>query len=117
MVDHSLEFAILVTSYNNEKWVDRNLDSIVQQRYTNKYHIICLDDGSTDRTGKLMDEYVEKHQLRSSFLHIIHNKVRVGSALENIYNIIHSEIADHKIVVLVDGDDALSFNAALERLE
>lgn len=112
-----VEFVILVTSYNNEKYVTRNLDSIVKQRSTNPYQIIIVEDGSTDRTGQLMDDYVKKHKLPESFIKIIHNKVRVGSALENIHTTIHKHIPDHKVVVCCDGDDTLSFNGVLERLE
>lgn len=112
-----IEFVILVTSYNNEKFARRNLDSLIHQRSTLPYQIICVDDGSSDRTGKIMDEYVKEHTLSESFIKIIHNKERVGSALENIYNTVHNHIPDHKIVVCVDGDDTLSMNGVLERLE
>lgn len=112
-----IEFVILVTSYNNEKYARRNLDSLIHQRSTFPYQIICVDDGSSDRTGAIMDEYVKENKLSDSFIKIIHNKVRVGSALENIYNTVHTHIPDHKIVVCCDGDDTLSFNGVLERLE
>lgn len=109
-----LEFVILVTSYNNEKYVQRNLDSLVNQQSQFPYQIICVNDCSSDATGRLMDEYAA--QFPSTFLKIIHNTKRVGSALENIYNVVHS-LADHKIVVCVDGDDTLAHNHVLQRLE
>ncbi len=112
-----VEFVVLVTSFNNEKYVQRNLDSIICQRSSQPFQIISVDDGSSDRTGQLMDEYAQEHNLPESFLTIIHNKVRVGSALENIYNTVHHHIPDHKIVVCIDGDDTLSFSGVLERLE
>lgn len=115
--DNSPEFVILITSYNNEKYARRNLDSVIKQRSSKPYQILVIEDGSTDRTGKIMDDYVKEHKLSESFIKIIHNKERVGSALENIYNSVHNLIPDHKIVVCIDGDDTLSFNGVLERLE
>ncbi len=111
------EFVILVTSFNNEKYAERNLDSIVNQRSTKPYQIICVDDGSSDRTGEIMDTYAERHGYDKSFLTVIHNKKQVGSALENIYNTVHNHIADDKVVVCIDGDDTLSFSGVLKRLE
>jgi glycosyltransferase involved in cell wall biosynthesis len=114
---HDIEFVILVTSYNNEKYVTRNLDSIVCQRSSKPFQIICVNDGSSDRTGQLMDDYAKSHGLTEPFLKIIHNKKRFGSALENIYNTVHTMIPDNKIVVCIDGDDTLSFGGVLARLE
>lgn len=111
------EFVILITSFNNEKYAERNLDSVVHQRSSNPYQIIIVEDGSTDRTGEIMDTYVRRNDLPESFIKIIHNKKRVGSALGNIYNAIHTYIPDHKVVVCIDGDDFAAHNGVLERLE
>ncbi len=111
------EFVILVTSYNNEKYVERNLDSLMHQRSSLPYSIICVNDGSSDHTGELMDAYGKKHSLDETFYRVVHNKKRTGSALENIYNTVHAMIPDPKIVVCVDGDDTLSCKGVLERLE
>ena len=96
-----VEFVILITSYNNEKYARRNLDSVVNQRSSKPYQILVIDDGSTDATGKIMDKYVKKHKLSSSFIRIIHNTQRVGSALENIYNAVHTYIDDNKVVCML----------------
>ncbi len=111
------EFVIIVTSYNNERYVKRNFDSIVCQRSTVPFQIIAVDDCSTDRTGQFMDDYKREHNCTDSFLTIIHNNKRSGSALENIYNTVHTMIPDNKVVVCIDGDDTISFSGVLERLE
>ena len=111
-----IEFVIVVPSYNNEKYARRNLDSLIRQKNTHPYSIICVNDCSTDKTGTIMDEYAREHNLPSTFLKIIHNNERKG-ALANIYNTIHDNCKDHQIVVLVDGDDALAHNGVLARLE
>ena len=112
-----VEFVILVTSYNNERYARRNLDSLIHQYSSKPYQILIIEDGSPDSTGKIMDDYVKEHKLSSSFIKVVHNQQRVGSALENIYNAIHTYIPNHKVVVCCDGDDTLSCNRVLERLE
>jgi glycosyltransferase involved in cell wall biosynthesis len=47
-----LRFCIVVNSYDNARrgLIYRNLNSILQQNYTN-YHVVYTDDASTDNTG------------------------------------------------------------------
>jgi len=48
--------SIIVPVYNVEKYLKRCLDSLISQSY--KYlEILCVDDGSTDLSGKILDEY------------------------------------------------------------
>jgi glycosyltransferase involved in cell wall biosynthesis len=109
-----VEFVIFVPSYNNEKWAIQNLQSICYQQSSKPYQVICVNDCSTDQTGQLMEEFVKSNHLES-MVTIIHNKDRVGGGA-NHYNVIHS-IPDHKVVVCVDGDDLLTTNHVLLRLE
>ena len=112
---NTIEFVILITSYNNEKWAKDNLKSVCHQKSSHPYQVICINDCSTDKTKDSMDKYVRKHNLES-FVTIIHNEKRVG-AMENVYNAIHSYIPDYKVVVQVDGDDTLAHNEVLLELE
>lgn len=111
------DFVILVASYNNEAYVEKNLQSLIGQRSSKPYKIIYIDDCSTDATGRLVDEFVERHALSSSFIEVVHNTKRMGTALENIYRTVHTRISDDAVVVSVDGDDMLSHKGVLERLE
>ena len=51
------KISILVPCCNVEKYIRECLDSIKNQTYSN-LEIICINDGSTDNTGKIIDEYV-----------------------------------------------------------
>ncbi|MCD6460431.1 glycosyltransferase family 2 protein, partial [bacterium] len=48
--------SIIIPVYNNESTIEETLNSIVSQTYTN-YEVIICDDGSTDSTSKIIEEY------------------------------------------------------------
>lgn len=105
-------FVIIVPSYNNSRFVERNLQSIFAQRYTN-YRIIYIDDHSTDQTYDLAKALIAQlGQAKRTTL--IRNSTNVG-ALANLYRAIHSCLGE-EIVLLVDGDDCLAHEEVLSTL-
>lgn len=65
----SLLISVVVPIYNVEHYLERCLDSIISQTYTN-LEIILVDDGSTDRSGAIADAYAAK----DSRVKVIHQK-------------------------------------------
>ena len=59
--------SIVVPVYNSEKTIDRCIKSILNQTYS-AVEIILIDDGSTDGSGKICDEY-EKTDNRITVIH------------------------------------------------
>lgn len=111
--DGTKHFVILVASYNNAQWCQKNLDTIFAQRYDN-YEVIYIDDCSTDNTGDLVEKYIQEHNLERKVT-FIRNKTRLGGALENHYRACHS-CKDEDVIVVVDGDDFLAHNNVLSYL-
>ena len=53
------KISIIVPVYNVEAYLYKCVDSIINQTYKN-LEIILIDDGSTDSSGKICDEYAQK---------------------------------------------------------
>jgi glycosyltransferase involved in cell wall biosynthesis len=92
---------VVIPSYNNSQWYERNLDSVFMQEYDN-YHVIYLDDVSPDSTADLVEQYLASRGIAQRCT-LIKNTTRVG-ALLNLYRAIHA-CPDDSIIVTLDGDD------------
>lgn len=106
------KFVIVIPSYKNSKWCERNIQSCINQNYK-KYRVLFIDDNSPDDTYDKVLAVVNKSDKKDKFS-IVKNTTRVG-ALENLYNMIHS-CDDNEIVLTLDGDDWLSDENVLNKL-
>lgn len=55
----NLKASIIIPVYQAEKYIRRCLDSVVNQTYK-EFEVVIIDDGSTDRSGAICDEYAAK---------------------------------------------------------
>lgn len=62
--------SIIVPVYNGERKIDRCIKSILNQTI-DSYEIICINDGSTDRTAEILEGYVEQY---SDIVKVIHTE-------------------------------------------
>lgn len=67
MNDNSKLISIIVPVYNVEEYLNDCIDSILAQTYTN-FELILVDDGSTDGSRDICDQYAEK-ELRVKVIH------------------------------------------------
>lgn len=68
---------VIIPVYNVEKYINKCLESIINQTYKN-LEIILVDDGSTDNSSYLCDEW----QKKDSRITVIHKKMVVYQMLE-----------------------------------
>lgn len=105
-----LPIVVIIPSYNNEQYVQKNLDSVCCQHYANLENIIYINDASTDQTGFLVDEYVRNSPMRDKFI-VMHNEYN-RKALMNIYTAAHM-CDDNALIVVLDGDDEFAHDHVL----
>lgn len=103
---------IVAASYNNSRYFVNHLNSIFGQQYDN-YHVIYIDDCSTDGTYPLVKRYIERRGMQDKVL-LIHNKERHG-ALYNQYHAIQ-QCKDTDLIVNLDADDWFASNDVLKYL-
>ena len=106
------KFVIVIPSYKNEKWAEKNILSALNQNYSN-FRIIYTDDCSPDSTFEKVSSIVASHKNKEKTT-LIKNNIRKG-ALENLYNMIYS-CEDEEIIITLDGDDWLYDNEVLSKL-
>ncbi len=104
---------VLITSYNNGRWVDKNVLSALQQDYTH-YRVIYIDDESTDGTVRRVEDLVRLHKNKNNFT-LIRNAKRKG-ALANIHYAVHNLCENDAIIVSLDGDDWFFDNQVLKKI-
>ncbi len=93
---------IIVPAHNEEKYLERCVESVESQNYDKKIHIIIVDDGSTDRTGKVADLLSKKY----GNIKVIHQK-NMGKAksLNRALKYVKTDI-----VGFIDADSYMSKN-------
>lgn len=53
------KISVIVPVYNVEKYLQRCIESILSQTFTD-FEVLLIDDGSNDRSGEICDEYAKK---------------------------------------------------------
>lgn len=95
--------SIIVAVYNIEKYIQKCVESLIEQDCNPSYYeIILVDDGSADRSGELCDAY----QKRNSNIRVIHKK---NGGLSDARNV-GLENAEGRYILFVDGDDYIQKN-------
>ena len=90
--------SIIVPIYNTEKYLDSCIQSVLRQTYTN-WELILIDDGSTDKSGRIAEEY----GFADERITVFHQK-NLGVSLARNQGI---DEATGNYVVFLDADDEL----------
>ena len=98
-----MKFSVLIPVYNTEKYLDECIQSVLNQTYQN-FEIILVDDGSTDSSGAICNQYLADYP---KIIEVIHqdNQGQLASRL----NAIRESSGDY--CIFTDADDLLAENA------
>lgn len=99
--------SVIIPVYNSEKFLYRCLDSVVKQSYTN-LQIICIDDGSTDNSNSILQNYAIKDNRV-----FVYRQDNQGAGAARNLGIMK---AKGKYIVFLDPDDFYPDNKVLEDL-
>lgn len=94
--------SVIIPVYNAGKYLRECLDSVINQTHK-AIQIIAVNDGSTDDSGKILDEYAENHKN----IKVFHTENRGVCAARNM----GLDNADGEWIMFVDADDYLALNA------
>ena len=104
--------SIIIPVFNVDKYIGKTIEKLLNQTYLN-IEILLIDDGSTDKSGKICDLYAEKYNK----IKVFHQKNKGVSSARNL----GINNAKGKYIIFVDADDislVLSFtNTNDERIE
>lgn len=95
-----IELSIIVAIYNVEDYIDKCLDSLCNQSVDNGYQVVCVNDGSTDKSRDIILKYVNADKR-----FILLDKKNGGLSDARNHGLKH---IDSKYVSFVDGDDYVS---------
>ena len=88
--------SIIIPVYNGEKYIRQCLDSVINQTYA-EIEIICIDDGSTDNTPAILEEYAA----RDDRFVIVHQENKFAGVARNK----GIDVAKGNYLYFLDADD------------
>ena len=88
--------SLVIPVYNVEKYLDKCMESVLAQTYDN-FEVILVDDGSTDNSGKMCDEYAQKDSRIT-----VYHKPNGGLSDARNFGVEH---CNGELVSFIDSDD------------
>jgi len=107
LIENQPLLTVIIPCYNVELYVDKCISSIVNQTYPN-LEILLINDGSTDSTGKICDEW----QKRDPRIRVIH-KQNEGSSFARRTGVDNTTA---EYITFVDSDDWIDANMYTEMM-
>lgn len=109
--NHERLITIVVPIYNVDKYVTKSIDSILKAvNYITNYEILLINDGSTDKSKEIIEEYEKKYP---KIIRVINQK---NKGLGNVRNVALKQ-AKGKYIASIDSDDTINENFFKEAME
>lgn len=102
------KISVIVPVYNAEKYLDRCIQSVLQQTYPN-WELILIDDGSKDESGSIADQYKQTEDR----IRVIHQQNAGVSTARNQ----GLDMATGNYIAFLDADDELTTDCLKKLIE
>lgn len=103
-----MDISVVIPVYNTEKYLRKCIDSVINQQKVSK-EIILVDDGSSDSSGSICEEY----SLKYPYIYTIHIKNSGPATAKNI-GLMH---AKGNYISFTDSDDELESTMFFEMID
>ena len=102
MKHNSIEVSVICITYNQEKYLETAIESILSQKTDFTYEIIVHEDVSNDGTREIIQSYMKEHPA-----HIIgiFEKKNQYSQGKDFFSALVTDVAKGKYIALCEGDD------------
>ncbi len=97
-----MKYSIIIPVFNAEKYLNKCLDSVLNQTYDN-YEVIIINDGSTDKSEKIINQYILKYKDKIKYFY------KENSGVSDTRNFGISKVSG-EYFTFVDSDDYVDTN-------
>ena len=99
----SPKISVIIPVYNVENYLEETLNSVTNQTFFENIEILLVDDGSTDASGKIVDEYASNYDNVHAF-----HKENEGQCVARNFALSHVE---GEYIHFMDSDDLIKYDA------
>ena len=104
------KFSVIVPNYNNADWINKTIESVLNQTYTN-WEMYIIDDMSTDKSIEVIESY------KDTRITLIKNEIKLYNGGSRNVGILKAKKSNPDgYLLFIDSDDWLANNQVLERL-
>ncbi|MCI3938003.1 glycosyltransferase [Chryseobacterium aahli] len=110
--DESLVVAVYMITYNQDKYIEKAIESVINQKTNFKFKLFVGEDCSTDNTREICLKLAEKYPEK---IHLVIMQRNIGASLnaKNIFHLCFNSFA--KYIALIEGDDYWTDPLKLQR--
>lgn len=102
--------SIIIPNYNGEKYITECLDSVYHQKYKN-FEVIIIDDGSTDNSVAIIEEYIQLYKIKNI------NFIKQNNMNASVARNKGIETASGYYLYFLDSDDIVLENGIMDLIE
>lgn len=105
-----IKFSIIIPNYNNGGWIDKTIESVLNQTYTN-WEMYIIDDMSTDNSIEVINKYKDKR------ITLIQNEIKLYNGGSRNIGILKAKKSNpYGYILFLDSDDYWDNNNFLSDL-